>query len=264
MTKPFCDVLRLLGLQTFIAQGHTKQRLITKQIIMKILKNTSFFLCLVMLFFISCSSEDDSNAQFIDKLELTLSTSKSVYQNANTGDWIPITQAEYDLLMTNLNNVSKIGIDENLYPNNSLGISSISNNSGSTFSNETAATIPKNSYVFAIRFYVGTGIFARSKDNKIKISDTSITEEYIDLGNLLPESTPIDREVFYILKGNTFETKIIGYLAINMRGPNGLSIVQDPSYISHRGLDDANTLPFESEGFQVIFQGLSTTEKQWN
>ncbi len=38
MTKPFCGVLRLLGLQTFNAQGHTKLSLITKQHIMNFSK----------------------------------------------------------------------------------------------------------------------------------------------------------------------------------------------------------------------------------
>jgi hypothetical protein len=228
---------------------------------------SSIILILGFIFlFISCSEDDVSTqtSQTIDKIASTLTSSKTAYQNARAGDWIPITKEEYNLLATRLNNVSKIGIDENIYPTNSLGISAISNNSGATFSNETSAIIPKDSYVFAVRFYVGTGIFAKSKDTKIKLSDTSLTDGYIDLGNLLPESTPVDREVFYVLKGNTTPTKNMGYLAINMRPPNGLSIVQNPSYISYRGLDDANTLPFKIEGLQVIFQGLSTTQKQWN
>ena len=221
------------------------------------------FLFISLIF--SCSEDDtELQPQTVDKIETTLTTSKTTYQNANSGDWISITKEEFGDLSSNLLKVSKIGLEENLYPSNSEGLSGISNNSGATYSNETTATIPINSYVFAIRFYVGTGIFAQSKDNIIKVSDTNISEGYVNLGNLLPESTPVDREVFYVLKENTIITKSIGYIAINMRSANGLSIIQNDSYLTHRGFDDTVDLPFKIEGVQVVLQGLSTTEKQWN
>jgi len=230
---------------------------------MKTIKNTFLILCLITLLLISCNSEDDSGTplpQTTDKIELTLTSSKATYQNASTSDWIPITDVEYNLLANVLNSVSKIGTTDTQYNDVNNIIPVGSGNGGITMVNDNQVTMPINSYFFAFRYNV-------TEDNvsstKVKISNTNATDGYNDLGNILPSHN--NGENYFVLKGNNSPTTDAGHLAVFCLEKMGYKVTSNPTDYFF-SFDDSNTL--ETKGITqnaiILFQGLSTTEKQWD
>lgn len=204
---------------------------------------------------------------FVDAIEALLTTSKDVYVSASSGDWIEVTKDEFEALENQLEEISHSGISQGDYDfdiNTAVGISGGSNDTrGRTVANVSDATLPIGSYLFGIRFYVGTGIFGVCEGNKIKLSETSASEGYIDIGNPLPEKTSTEREVFFILKGNLTATINNGYLAFYYAPKNGGGFKESNEF-HYRSLNDATGFFGDPrQGLTYAYQGLSTTKLQW-
>jgi len=268
-------------ISSFLAKGHTNLSLTTKQYIMnflqknheyhkdnksfmsKTIKNASIVLCLLTLLFISCSSEGDSGTPPVlptDTIELTLTTSKAAYQSANTGDWIQITEIEYNLLAIVLNNVSKIGTTDAQYNDDSTIFAVGSGAQGITMANDNGIIIPSNSYAFAFKYNVTDD---NASSTRVKISSTSVTDNYSNLGNILPPHDTGDN--YFVLKGSNSSTSNTGYLGVfclEKMGFKELSSSTDYYFT----LSDATKLNIKgnTNTAVILFQGLSTTEKQWD
>ena len=203
---------------------------------------------------------------FVDAIEMLLTTSKDAYTSASPGDWVEITSSEFELLESELEEVKYSGtpVDEYSFTL-PTGVSLGSNDStGFTIANITDATITPGSYIFAIRFISGTGIFEVTEGNRIKVSETSVAEDYITIGNPLPEKTSSEREVFFVLKGNTTATTTTGHLALYMGPANGVGR-KDSSRFFHFGAGDLSMFSADPmEGATYAYQGLSTTKIQWD
>ncbi len=233
---------------------------------MKTLKKISILVSLVGFLFIACNSDDDGDTtpppvQITDKIELTLTTSKSAYQNASNGDWIQITGLEYNLLATVLNSVSKIGTTDDQYNDNSTIFAVGSGSTGITMANDNGVTIPNNSYIFAFKYNV-------TEDNagstKVKISNTSVTEDYVTIGAVLPPHNQGDN--YFVLKGSSSATSnSTGYLGVFCLERMGFKELNDPTDY-YFNLSDAAMLDVKgnTDTAVILFQGLSTTEKQWD
>ena len=233
---------------------------------MKTLKKISILVSLVGFLFIACNSDDDGDTtpppvQITDKIELTLTTSKSAYQNASNGDWIQITGLEYNLLATVLNSVAKIGTTDDQY-NDSANILAVSSgSSGITIANDNGITIPNNSYIFAFKYNVTDD---NAGSTKVKISNTSVTEDYVSLGAVLPPHDQGDN--YFVLKGsNTRISGNTGYLGVFCLERMGYKELVDPTDYYYN-LSDATMLDVKGKTATavILFQGLSTTEKQWD
>ncbi|MDH7447304.1 hypothetical protein [Aquimarina sp. 2201CG14-23] len=207
------------------------------------------------------TNSDDNTDPQKDRIEAVLTVSKSKYTNAVEGQWILITEAEYNLLATEIMEVSKSGVLESEYNESSNIITTTS--SPTTLTNETThAIMPANSYLFAFKYYA---IDASDQPGlKIKQSNTSNTEGYSDVGDPLPRHTASNQEVFFLLKGSNAPTNS-GYLAIFK--PAGLTIgrkstTDNNTYFFELG-DTSNTSDKTSTPLKLLYQGLSTTTKQW-
>ena len=234
---------------------------------MKTIKNTSIFACLVTLLFISCSSEDDSGTTPIvptDKIETTLITSKAAYQNANNGDWIPITEVEYDLLATVLNDVSKIGTTDEQYNFDNPILVASSTDDGISFANNNGVTIPANNYCFAFKYYVADGPFPNT--TKVKISSTSATTGYASLGSALPEENPtVIGNRYFVLKGSNVSVNEVSYLAIYSLLNVGFK--RNPGDTNYSfALNESETIDnvVDNRKSIILYQGLSSSQKQWD
>lgn len=256
--------MRSPGLQTFIAQGHTKLSLTAKHIIMKtqikFLKKT-LLLCLFIMT-AACSENDADTPPVLptDKIELTLTTSKTAYQNAVSGDWIQITETEYNLLATVLNSVSKIGTTDTQYNDISDIIPIGSGVDGITIANDNEITVQSGSYIFAYKYNV-------TEDNvsstKVKVSETSVTENYKNIGSILPPHNFGDN--YFVLKGSNSRTADTGHLGVFCLEKMGYKVISDSTNYYYT-LKDTTGLDTKgrTQKAMILYQGLSTTEKQWD
>lgn len=197
----------------------------------------------------------------LDDIAHFLSTSKTAYLAAADGDWIVITAAEYNALANSLNQVSKIAYKDEEY---NSGNTIIASNTARiwTEANVTTANMPNNSYVFALKYYAWS--VTNSSTTKVKISSTSISDGYIDLGNPLPSHSGTQENVYFVLKGSNTITTDTGYLAFYKPQGSSVGLVNLPgNNACYFTLSDAyNGLTLES-GPKTLYQGLSSTQKQW-
>jgi hypothetical protein len=195
----------------------------------------------------------------VDDIASFLTASKTAYNSASTGEWIEITSDEYTALQTTLNNVSKVGTTESQYTFSSASTSS----SGPwTLSNVSDATIPSGSFVFAFKYYAPTK--SNISGNKVKQSITSHTSGYNDLGGVLPNHNGTDGNICFVLKGNNNSTTSLGYLAVFMSSSNrmGYHSSNQNGYVYQPS--DSSDLSGSSGRYTFLYQGLSTTQKQWD
>ncbi len=195
------------------------------------------------------------NLNNIDEIEYYLSSSKQSYMDAQNGDWIAITELEYNSLFLALDDVNKVATTDNYYDLNEMTYGA---NSPSTWANDNGTTMPSDSYVFALKYYA-------FEDNvtttKLKQSSTSVSDGYMDLGNPLPLHNSGTN--YFILKGNDIPTSDIGYLAIYSFNSIGFKPLAESMYVGEP--NDVNTiLNVNLSNSILLYQGLSTTLKQWN
>lgn len=204
------------------------------------------------------------NLNDIENFLEILSTSKDAFINSNENEWVQITREEYNLLATQMLNVTRIGMSEELY-------ASVENpNPYATGESKTVvnqgADIPSNSYVFACKFFCSEGFWETCVvGTKIKISTNTITDGFIDLGNSLgnikTNNDYYDTELFFVLKHNQIKTDAVGYLAVyDSKGQLG-DIETD--LFHHESAGDVNSFSTSIYSNVLMYQGLSTTQKQW-
>ena len=195
----------------------------------------------------------------IGDIEYWLSDSKAVYQAENSGNWVLITEQEYEELTTQLNSISKSGTTDLLY---SQGSNSelFETYAGFTVSNDLSS-IPENSYVFAFKYLAQADSLA---ENQVKVSDGIVTEGYANLGNTLPIHNQGQR--YFVLKGARQSTTTSrGFLGIYSQ--NGVSYdSQGNAAGTHLfGAGDINEFSSTNVLDRVcIYQGLSTPVQQWD
>lgn len=198
------------------------------------------------------------NLNDLDDIEHWLSDSKEDYQNASDGDWIEISKKEYNSLANNLNKVSKVVTSDANYNRTPINGTS---SSEATLANAINSSMVKDSYVFAIKYHAVS--VDNSNNTKIKLSTTSVTEGYSDLGYALPKHSGINEDLYFVLKGNDTQANDTGYLAFYK--PSGseigyVNLTGNDKYVYKNG--DRKNLD-QSYGGRLLYQGLSTTQKQW-
>lgn len=195
----------------------------------------------------------------IDDVEYWLTDSKTAYQSENSGNWVLITEVEYEQLATQLNSISKSGTTDLLYAQGSNS-ELFETYSGFTASNDLSS-IPEDSYVFAFKYLV---LADAVSENKVKVSDGVVTGGYVDLGNSLPVHG--QGQHYFVLKGARQSTT-------NRRGFLGIYAQNGVSYDSQGnaagthlfGEGDINELTSTNLLDRVcIYQGLSTPIQQWD
>ncbi|WP_204346166.1 cadherin repeat domain-containing protein [Psychroserpens algicola] len=189
-----------------------------------------------------------------DDISSFLGNSRTAYINASNGEWILITQSEYNDLANYLSNVSKSGQSDNTFQSTS-GI----NTGGANFtvSNNNAPTIPEGSYLFAFRYYCNQNNIV---DTNVKVSETSYQNNFETIGSNLPEHNAGFN--YFVLKGNNAQTSTTAYLGIYESNSIGYKNFNGTSYFYESG--DAEDLTNDSTNRSYLYQGLSTTLKQWD
>lgn len=264
MANQFCGVLRQIRLQTSGSKSLHKLKLNHKTLlVMNYFKNTFVVILLLNFTVTSCSSDDpDSEPQpSTDKIELSLTTSKSAYRNAEVGSWVKITGPEFNLLEITLNNVTKSGTTDEHFNFNSDIIPVGSGADGITMANNNGATMPNNSYIFAFRYHVTENNVNAAK---VKVSSTNPQDEYSDLGTTLPMHN--SGENYFVLKRNNSPTTNTGFLAVFSLKKMGYKLLNTTNTTYYFSPSDASNLETigATNSAIILYQGLSTTDKQWD
>lgn len=181
-------------------------------------------------------------------------SSRTAYENANDGDWIIITESEYNDLANYLTNTSKSGASDNqIYNNTDIEFAS----GNRTIANNNDISIPSGSYLFAFKYYSWINNVSTSR---IKLSQGDSGGSYQDVGNILPEHN--DEFNFFVLKGANSLTTSEGFIGMYVGGTIGVKDNNDSSYKWRNG--NVDNLDNTANGIVYLHQGLSTTLKQWD
>ncbi|WP_299362054.1 hypothetical protein [Winogradskyella sp.] len=192
--------------------------------------------------------------QNVDDIWAFLNTSRSDYENADNGDWVWITESEYNDLANYLSETAKSGATDSQIFNNA----SVENYSGNrTISNDNNNVIPSNSYLFAFKYYSWIN---NVTTNKVKLSLGDAGGPYFDFGNTLPNHD--DEYNHFVLKGSNTPTTSEGYIGMYTAGAIGVKDSNGNSYKWRNG--DVEDLDNTASGIVFLHQGLSTTLKQWD
>lgn len=191
-----------------------------------------------------------------DDIEFYLSESRQDYINAQAGDWIEVTEVEYNTLATNLNEVAKIATTDGDYDNTEQPSTISSTAADTTIANNNGETMPNGSYLFAFK-YISGGVTTAMRAKQSSVNNTT---GYDNIGGNFPMS-PASGDHFLVLKMSNVPTTDEGHLAIyspikTFRNYNTALI--------HSGNGDTNTLPDLQSNNLFLYQGLSSTQKQWD
>lgn len=197
----------------------------------------------------------------VDNIGALLSTSLTNYNAAANGEWVIITETEYDNLASNLSSITRAGTTVSEY---SIPYSSAINNlNGSiTVSNSTTNLIPINGYLIAFKYKVWNTTNASGV--KVKLSNSANNSGFSDIGSSLPTHSGNFEDVFFVLKGNNTPVASNSYLGFFQS--TSTLLLFNPSTTNgsyYWGSSDASTLNGQNNGKKVFYQGLSTTQMQW-
>ncbi|NAS13160.1 cadherin repeat domain-containing protein [Poritiphilus flavus] len=195
----------------------------------------------------------------IDDIAYFLKGSKEAYLAASPGDWVPITSDEYLTLSIEISGTNRSGTTENLYEAGVV-VEVFDTYDDFTVAND-AAPIPVDNYVYAFKFWSDA---SNTNGNRVKVSGTSLTEGYEDLGNSLP--TGGRGEQSFVLKGSNDPTTSTGYLG--MYSQSGLAYDVRGNAPGEHYFVQGNTGTI-GNNFNIVqriclYQGLSTSIKQWD
>lgn len=197
----------------------------------------------------------------MDDVAHILSSSLTSYNSASDAQWVEITEAEYNSLADNLNAISEIGIPDTLFESDLTNLSSGANNFTVAAVGGDANVIPSSSYLFAFKYVSGT-TDARTLD-EVKTGALG-NSGFTTLGSALVSSANSGAH-YFVLKNNTTlttsanETSTLAFYSSKDTGYKALSGITN-----YYASGNQNTIPTSStETINYMFQGLSTTQKQW-
>lgn len=195
------------------------------------------------------------NINNVDDIWAFLSgNSRTAYENASDGEWVMISESEYNDLANYLSNITKSGSNDSQVFSNV----SVENFSGNrTIANNNGFTIPNGSYLFAFKYYSWINNVV---SNRVKLSQGDSSGPYEYLGDVLPEHN--DEFNHFVLKGASTPTTSEGFIGMYTSGAVGMRAINNTSYKWING--DLDNLDNASADKVFLHQGLSTTQKQWD
>ncbi|WP_298758050.1 cadherin repeat domain-containing protein [uncultured Psychroserpens sp.] len=191
----------------------------------------------------------------IDDIAAFLNNSRTAYDNAADGQWISITESEYNDLANYLAQVTKSGATDNHFSSTA----NIEQNSGnSLLANRNGDTMPEGSYIFAFKHYSWANNVSGSK---VKLSQGDEFGTYESIGTSLPEHNAEYNH--FVIKGNATATSTEAHLAIFANNSIGYKSISGTTYGWGDG-GDTNMITNGNINAVFLYQGLSTTMKQWD
>ena len=190
----------------------------------------------------------------VDDIWAFLHTSGDAYLDAEPGEWVPILESEYNDLANYLAMTTKSGaLDSDL-----ISPSSISSSAGNvTISAVNDQIMPDGSYLFAFKYYSWVN---NSNNVQVKLSEGNFSGPFENVGMAFPEHD--DEFNHFVIKGADTPTDGEGYLG--MYAPNNYGSKSKSGAQWLFGTGNTSILPNSGSNFVPLYQGISTTLKQWD
>lgn len=190
----------------------------------------------------------------VDDIWAFLHTSADAYLDAEPGEWIPILESEYNDLANYLAMTSKSGAEDS----DLISPTSISSSAGNvTISTVNEQKLPAGSYLFAFKYYSWVN---NSNNVQVKLSEGNFSGPFEDVGLAFPEHD--DEYNHFVIKGADSPTTGEGYLG--MYAPNNYGSKAKSGAQWLFGTGNTSILPSSGSNFVPLYQGLSSTLKQWD
>jgi len=195
------------------------------------------------------------NIQDVDDIWAFLSgDTRTAYEDASPGEWVWITESQYNDLFNYLADTSKSGATDNqLFSTNSVQQVT----GGKTFANANQNSMPIDHYFFAFKYYSWS---SNAASNRVKLSETSAESSFSSVGEILPQHN--DGFNHFVLKGVNTKTISEAYLGLYASLKIGAKDNNSSSY--NYGGGNTATLNDNVLGKVLLQQGLSTSLKQWD
>ncbi|MFC4633338.1 cadherin repeat domain-containing protein [Dokdonia ponticola] len=197
-----------------------------------------------------------------DDIAFVLTNSQQNYMDAQAGDWIEITADEYERLNQVLIDVLKAGFFEDVTTINpsSNGVFTMANLDEST---RNMNIMPNNSLVFAFRYYAVDNQL-NSDRHRVKQSSLANSIGFENIGNPLPPHQRENGAACFVLKGSeALITSEQGFLGFQKSSGSTMGIAIT-SGVMLFAQGEASEFNMESNGNLALYEGLSTTIKQWD
>lgn len=192
-----------------------------------------------------------------------LSTSKGLYELSNPGNWIMITEAEYETLAENLSEIHYCGSTKEQFNTEFATNPDALHEGAFTIANNNGAEIPEGGYVFAFKYeFRAHASKINIDDSQVKISVEAVDSGYQNLGPALPTHRMDDS--FFVLKGNDSPLNSIGYLGMykDTYIYTNSQFISEEYYYGAGDVSDLDGYVYNQKAFK--YQGLATTVKQWD
>ena len=179
---------------------------------------------------------------------------RTAYEDASPGEWVWITESQYNNLANYLAETSKSGASDNqLFNNNSVQQVT----GGKTFANANQNSMPVDHYFFALKYYSWS---SNAASNRVKLSETSAESSFSSVGEILPDHD--DGFNHFVLKGAN--TKTVSEAYLGLYASLKIGAIDDNSSSYNYGGGNTATLDDNVLGMVLLQQGLSTSIKQWD
>ncbi|WP_299335120.1 hypothetical protein [uncultured Psychroserpens sp.] len=179
---------------------------------------------------------------------------RTAYEDASPGEWVWITEAQYNDLFNYLAETTKSGAsDTQLFSNNAVQ----QVQGDKTFANADGDSMSVDQYFFAFKYYSWS---SNAGNNRVKLSETSAESSFSSVGEILPQHD--DGYNHFVLKGANTKTSSESYLGLYA----SLKIGAKNDNSSNYNYGDGNTATLDDTvlGKVLLQQGLSTSLKQWD
>ncbi len=197
-----------------------------------------------------------------DDIAFALTDSQQDYTDAQAGDWVEITEDEYERLNQVLIAITKAGFFEEgptISPSPN-GVYTLANLDQSP---QNRNTMPNNSLVFAFKYYAIDNPL-NSDRHRVKQSSLTNSTGFENIGNPLPPHQRVNGAACFVLKGGEdLITSNEGFLGFQKSSGSVMGIAIHPGVLLF-GLGEVSELNMESNGDLALYEGLSTTIKQWD
>ena len=187
-----------------------------------------------------------------DTIRGSLSSSGAAYDLANVGDWINVTQAEYNNLLTIVPGSSR----------NGYGLTgSVTSGWTQNYTIETSVTVPVSSYIVGV--YIRPAPTA-TVNNSVRIKTSP--QQYSGFSNYNSTLTVSPSNPYNVVKRP--QTVVTGVnIALYTGSVNGtLGVLPNTTTAYYWGNGDVSAIvnhPVSNGGSQPTWQATTTTQKSW-
>ncbi len=159
-----------------------------------------------------------------DKIVDSLTTNLATYNSASNGQWVKITQTEYNTMSSNVTGTTKASANDSVFNLATSGtfFSAGSNVIGLNATGANCPAIPANNYMYGLKIRTANTV------NNIKVftNNNTVTQpsSFSQIGSILPATTASSAINYYVLKGvSSVNATTAGTVALHIDGsPNML------------------------------------------